>query len=55
MKDLSSCEQAQSPELPHDVLSDAVGQRGIPLRVARQREHILKHLLHVISVENSIF
>ena len=55
MKDLSSCEQAQPSELPHDILSDAVGERGIPLRVARQREHVLKHLLHVIPVENSIF
>ena len=46
---LGAGEEPQGSKLPHDVLTHAVRQAGVPLRVARQGEHGLQHPLHVLS------
>ena len=48
MEDLGAGEEAEPPELPHDVLADAVRQAGVALGVPRQREHVLQHRGHVL-------
>ena len=43
VEDLGASEKAESPKLPHDVLTNTVGQAGVTLRVTGQSEDVLQH------------
>ena len=48
VEDLGAGEKAERSKLPHDVLTNTVGQAGVTLRVPGQSEDVLQHPRQVV-------